>query len=75
MVALGREHGQREVVSDEVLHEVGILGRQTHPLHISAGDRCTDGWMFRAYPGDLADVMKQTCQEQQIRAFHASQVA
>ena len=76
VVAPGRQLGQRQVLADQQGDEVGVLAAQPDPVDRRPGDRArpTAG-CCGAGTGQLADVVQQGGEQQQVRPVDLGEVA
>ena len=74
MVPLRREQGEREVLAHQVLHQVGIALGQPDGQHHLAGDGRSDRGVPAAGARQLADVVEQRGQQQQVGPLDLGQV-
>ncbi len=74
MVAFGGEGGQREVLAYEQLHQIGVGGVEPDRQHGLPGDRRADVGVVHADPRQLADVVEQAAEQQDVGSVDLGEV-
>ena len=74
VVPLGGQQREGQVLADQPLDQTGVARTHPHRQHRLAGDRRADRGVLVARPGQLADVVEERGQEQQIGTVDPGQM-
>ncbi len=74
MITAGGQLGQGQVLPDQQFHQRRVGLGEPHRGHGLPGDRRADRRMIMVGAGQLADVVEQTAEQQQVRPLHRGQV-